>query len=281
MNWQGIPFRILRDVSEALDLNITALPSVVLKSDPDYTSLILTAGVSLLAGLIPAGIAIYTFRRNSLNLSREREEQQNFLKKEREEQQIFLREERAAQAASIEADRILQKDIAERNFNMQVLSVNRQAWINKLRDYLSEYMALAPDFLTAQYNFISQKKYYYQVAEKRNSIFSMQLNSEKINSEYEKASKSLNEAVSKINDYRIKEKLLTGNIKLMLNPSEKWYPQLMSVFGEVIIIFNSLQETEQDIYMEKIKQMNAQVDICLSVSQDLLKYEWERVKKGE
>lgn len=281
MGWQGIPFKLLSETTDALNLSVTALPNLILKSDPDYKSAILTASVSLVAGLIPAGIAVYTFRKNSINLKSERKEQQEFLMKEREEQQRFLREERSAQSASLEADRMMQKEISEKNFNMQVLSVNRQAWINNLRNLLSEYMAVAPDFLTAQFDLINSRDYFNKALANKNKINKSGLPPFETNASYEKAVERLQKSIDKLSSCRVKEKLLTGNILLMLNPTEKWYPQLESIFNEVSTIYNSLSELKSEVYIENINKMSDQVSACLKVSQDLLKYEWERVKKGE
>ncbi|HCD5239902.1 TPA: hypothetical protein NBU62_005253, partial [Klebsiella pneumoniae] len=124
MAWLGVPFKLLEGVDDSISLSVHALPNIVLKSsDSDYTSLWITALVSIIAGLIPAGIAYYTFVQNSKNIKVERLDQQDFLKKERGEQQRFLREERATQIINSEKDRKSQAEIAKINFNMQVLSV--------------------------------------------------------------------------------------------------------------------------------------------------------------
>ncbi len=281
MAWLGVPFRFLSENSDSINLAVNSLPNLVLKSDPDYTSAVITAVVSLVAGIIPAGIAMFTFYRNAKIIKDERVEQQSFLKTEREEQQRFLKEERAAHTASMEADRETQKEIAERNFNIQVLSVNRQAWINKLRDLMAEYMSAGPDFLTAQFNFINHKKYFQLVSDKKLECLNQNINSEAIDKSYSDASEKLQQSINILTEYRIKEKLLTSKIKLMLNPEEKWYPMLVDIFGRVSTIYNSFDVLDEDIYFAKIQEMNQQMEQCLNCSQELLKYEWNRVKKGE
>lgn len=281
MNWPGIPFKFLTEQTESLNLAVQALPDLVLKSDPDYTTAFITGLVSLIAGLIPAGIAIYTFSKNTKLIKQERVEQQLFLKTEREEQQQFLKEERAAQATSMEADRITQKEIAERNFNMQVLSVNRQAWINRVRELLAEYMSIAPDFLSAQFDFINCKNHYEAVCKKRSVVVNGNTDKAGRSEDYTEARERLVKSMAQLNEIRQKGKLLTSTIQLMLNPQEKWYKQLTTIFSEVTIICNSLKTLEQDIYLEKFNALNKEIDKCLVSSQDLLKYEWERVKKGE
>jgi len=281
MNWQGIPFKFLSETTDALNLTVTALPNLILKSDPDYKSALLTAGVSLIAGLIPAGIAVYTFRKNYRNLKVEREEQQEFLRKEREEQQKFLREERAAQVASLEADRVTQREIAEKNFNMQVLSANRQAWINKLRDLLSEYMAMLQGYLTAQYEFVNRKAYYEIMSDQYRNDRSPEYKGVSVKNEYLEAQLEFQKSMEHLNNMMAKEELLTSTIKLMLNREEKWYSDYICIFRDVSIICNTLNELDADLYRKSIEQMSEQIDKCLRVSQNLLKFEWDRVKKGE
>lgn len=280
MAWLGVPFKFLTDNSDSLTLAINSLPNVVLKSDPDYTSAVITGVVSLVAGIIPAGIAIFTFFRNSKIIKQERIEQQSFLKTEREEQQRFLKEERSAHTASMEADRENQREIAERDFNLQVLSVNRQAWINKLRDLISEYMAFAPNLLTVNVEYKNNKIYFQNISEKRMDLLATTIPSDFIEKVYAEASGKLEYSIRKIYDCSVKEKLLTGNIKLMLNPDEKWYGELVNIFDEVSIISSSIVDSNDASLPVKIKEMNHQMDLCLNCSQELLKYEWERVKKG-
>ena len=281
MAWLGVPFKFLTDNSESLTLAINSLPNLVLKSDPDYTSAIITGVVSLVAGIIPAGIAIFTFLRNSKIIKQERVEQQAFLKAEREEQQQFLKEERAAHAASMEADRITQELIAKRNFDMQVLSANRQAWINKLRELLAEYMAHAPDCLTMQFEFINSKIHFQSVSKKKQQIDNIGGHNEALNASFISASERLSKSIKNLNDHRVKEKLLTGQIKLMLNPEEKWYGTLSEIFFNVSMAWNSLDVLEDEVYLSKIAEVRYQIDACLDCSQELLKYEWNRVKIGE
>ncbi|MGG4731503.1 hypothetical protein [Leclercia adecarboxylata] len=266
MAWQGIPFKLLVESTGTIDLAVSALPNLVLKSDPDYTTAFITGMVSLVAGLIPAGIAVFTFIKNTKTIKDERIEQQLFLKAEREEQQKFLAEERAAQVASMEADRKNHKEIADRNFNMEVLSSNRQAWINKLRDQLSDYLSFAPSLIHAQFDFILYK----EQLEKINATGST---NDDIRKDFYNSLKVLNEC-------RLKEKYLAANIKLMLNPDEEWYGVIMMVFTEVSTIYNAYQKLDLQDYQTRVINISSQLDILLSSSQKLLKFEWERVKQG-
>lgn len=281
MAWQGVPFKFLIDNSQSLNLAIRNLPELVLKTDPDYTSAIITGVVSLVAGVIPASIAIFTFFKNSKIIKNERIEQQAFLKAEHEEQQQFLKEERAAHAASMEADRNTQELIAKRSFDMQVLSANRQAWINKLRELLAEYMSHAPDCLTMQFEFINSKVHFQSISQKKNHFDGIGVQNDALDESFFSASDRLSKSIKNLNDHRVKEGLITGHIKLMLNPREKWYGTLSEIFSNISITWNSLNALDEEVYLRKIAEMRQQIDSCLACSQELLKYEWSRVKKGE
>lgn len=281
MTWLGVPFKFLSDSTDSLNLAVRSLPDLVLKSDTDYTSAVITGIVSLVAGLIPAAIAFYTFRKNAKIIKDERIAQQIFLKTEREEQQIFLKKERDAQAESMEKDRVTQKEIAERNFNKEVLSVNRQAWINTLREQLSEYLALMPELLLAKYNYLVYLDSYSKASSKSQDRYLPPSERDKAREELLEVGPKLKESLGVFSDKREKNRLLTANIKLMLNPLEDWYPQIVAVFCFVDISFNSLDSLDQDEFRQKNVLMLDKRDELVSCAQKLLKYEWERVKKGE
>lgn len=279
MAWQGIPFKFIGENYNSLVLAVNKIPDIVLKSDPDYTTVIITGVVSLVAGIIPAGIAVYTFVKNTRIIKDERVAQQSFLKAEREEQQRFLQEERASQVSSMEKDRETQRDIAEQNFNMEVLSANRQAWINNLRDLLSEYVTLSPDLLRAQNEFIIYYSSYENIVSNTKNRFAAHDVIEE-QKQLESASVKLEVARENLNSKKEKERLLTAKIKLMLNPSESWYGEIIIIFNSVSIIYNSLNIGNKDSFFDKNIQMIDTIDNLVGLSQKLLKYEWERVKKG-
>ncbi|MEQ9871068.1 hypothetical protein ABRP77_17750 [Pectobacterium odoriferum] len=279
MDWQGIPYKMLNDTSDSINLAVTAVPKIVFDNQPDYTSPIITGIVSVVAGLIPALIAFYTFKRNSVILKSEREAQQVFLRSERAEQQEFLKAERAVHISSTEKDRETQLAIAKRNFDMQVFSVNRQEWINRLRDLLAEYMTLAPDLLTIKHSLLIRTDAFNKTLALRKAH--PDLNSNDIfRDDIDSISSELSKANANFVECRQKEKLLTSKIKLMINPSEKWYVEIRECFDEVERIYFGLKEFEGDDYIKRTAAMLETIDRLLNSSQDFLKYEWERVKKG-
>lgn len=114
MAWQGIPFPLSESVLSATILNVEKIPKVVIDSGFGWDSVI----GSFIAGLIPAFIAWYSIKKNLSALEKDRENQQK----------------------SFDKDRNAQLDIAAKNLNAQVLSGNRQQWINSLRDTTAEYL---------------------------------------------------------------------------------------------------------------------------------------------
>ncbi|MBN3057974.1 hypothetical protein [Pectobacterium brasiliense] len=279
MDWQGIPYKFLNDTADSVNLAVTALPRIVFDSQPDYTSPIITGVVSVVAGLIPALIAFYTFKRNAVILKSEREAQQIFLRAERAEQQRFLENERAVHIASTEKDRETQLVIAKRSFDMQVLSVNRQDWINRLRDLLAEYVSFSSELLVLKYNTLIHTDLLKKTVEIRTE--NIRVNKiDAFREDQVSASFDLSKAVEKFVEFRRQETLLTSKIKLMINPSEYWYGELLKVFNEINLLHIGFNELNDEDYQKRKAAMFVLLDDLLKCSQGLLKYEWERVKKG-
>ncbi|WP_406640857.1 hypothetical protein [Pectobacterium brasiliense] len=279
MDWQGVPYKFLNDTADSINLAVTSVPKIILDSQPDYTSPVITGVVSVIAGLIPALIAFYTFKRNSVILKSEREAQQGFLITERKEQQEFLKNERDLHIFSTEKDRETQLAIAKRNFDVQVFSANRQDWINRLRDLLADYMSFAPSLLTAMHNLLLRDGAFKKISVISNNHKNLN-HGDKIRVDYDYALSELSKATDVLVEYKQKEKLLTTKIKLMINPSDKWYFEIIKCFNEITMVYSGLKIVEVDDYMERSAEILKIIDRLLKSSQGLLKYEWERVKKG-
>jgi len=282
MAWQGIPFLLQQDkLQESVHVALSSIPKIVIESPPDYTNAWITAGVSLLAGAIPALIAIWTFKRNSENIKLEREKQQEFLREERSNHQEFLKSDREKQQQSFEEDRKTQIAVAKTNFNMEVLSANRQAWINTLREITAEYYveavglvdeahtcAIDVDYLRGFHDIIKNN----DNASKNNSF----------NENYEEARQDVfsSRARKQVRDDKVT--LLSAKISMMLNPNEVEYHRVKSIFNEIRSIVVRVTEAKGDnkafqIEISKtIDLMNSLVDLM----QSLLKKEWARVKSG-
>ncbi|MGM1186203.1 hypothetical protein [Serratia liquefaciens] len=280
MSWSGIPFKYFpQETVDRLSIALSEIPKIKLESPTDYSVLAITALVTLFAGLIPALIAWCTFRRNAINTRRERIQQQRFLRVERAAQQRFLIDERAKQHASMEEDRITQTKIAERDFNMQVFSVNRQAWINKLRDLISDYISLAPSLLTVMFDYNLAKNSFDKLVADRDLY--LKSNDMARYKELNVESKNkIDACIRALNDSRRNSILLTTKIKLMLNPMEDVYEQLLSSFYNVDDIFNKYNTIDADDYGDRHFKILDEMQLLIDNSQKLFKTEWEKVKKG-
>ncbi|CAI0711013.1 Uncharacterised protein [Serratia ficaria] len=280
MNWQGIPYKFIsEDTANTVNLALQSIPKIIVDTPTDYTSPFITGVVSLIAGIIPAGIAIWTFKRNATNTKMERERQEIFLTNERAEQQRFLQEERAAQIASTEKDRQTQLLIAKQNFDMQVLSLNRQQWINNLRDLLAEYLAMIPLLLDARFKYLNKHVHYNKVYEQGESD-PERYGLEFYRNELNRRTSELNESLASLDELRTQERLLNAKIKIMLNPKEKWYTDFKLQTSKVIVNYSDLNDLDINKYKEKLAVQEKCVESILILTQELLKYEWERVKKG-
>ncbi|MFJ5452966.1 hypothetical protein ACIPT4_07920 [Pectobacterium jejuense] len=277
MTWQGVPFRILdHKTSDYISIALSSIPKISIESPPDYTGPLITALAALVGGLVPSYIAWRTFRRNAENTKKERVEQQEFLKKERTAQQSFLINERDAQFRSVEKDREIQLKIAKKNFNMQVLSANRQQWINNLRDLIAEFMSLAPSLFNAQMQFILAQNM-------MNSFTSRQVRTVAFNDikkERDELSDKLGKCIDCLISFQEKERLLVAKIKMMLNPKESSYGKINIILERINTIYNGYIEHDINNYSKLYTDMISEISNLLDASQEVLKTEWERVKAG-
>lgn len=280
MSWQGVPFKLLEAGNiEQLFLKLSELPKLTIDSPTDYNQLALTVGATFLGGIIPALIAWRTFHVNAKNVKKERQEQQRFLQAERAKQQIFMMSERASQIASLKEDRELQTSIAQRTINAQVVSVNRQNWINELRSLFASFCSSGFSFYNARCDYL---------------IATIKL---------EGAGKIFNEATDKlslkdmmneiIQDHQMelarvrKEQIDLERIKytilLMLNQNEPDNSAIGDIMSDIILACLTLKVNESGEFINRggsydviIKKTNE----LLIAGQIILKKEWERVKSG-
>lgn len=123
---------------------------------------------------------------------------------------------------------------------MEVLSKNRQAWINTLRDDISKFIGEVD----------SVKKYillYHQDA----------LNEEKIVTK-----KDVILSANKMRE-------LKSKIELLINPNEEKHVRLVQLLENVIQNLQKQEDNDQNI------------NNLTALAQQILKEEWERVKKGD
>ncbi|ENT4819214.1 TPA: hypothetical protein U2Q33_000746 [Citrobacter farmeri] len=277
MAWQGIPFRVPFDTNEFISIALNSIPKIAMhvETETDYRGLWLTAGAALAGGIIPALIAGWTFWQNTKNLKKERESQQAFLVNEREKQHQFLIDERKAQSESLEADRQTQLSIAKTNFNMQVLSANRQAWINTLRNLIADFSVASTKHLSAQYNFItaekSQKNFQSSLAEMQATM--------QLSEEYKTKRENFHKAFTELEYCKEEVKLLCYKISLMLNPNEGDSESIINAMLEIQRLISNYA-LDKAGYAESLKLVTTNIDSLINSTHSCLKSEWERVKQG-
>jgi len=115
MSWQGIPFPLGNDIVNYA-LNVNKLPVIAVQTSSGVAWETIVG--AMIAAAIPAAIAWWSIKRNIETLETDRQKQQD----------------------SFDADRNAQLDIASKNLNAQVLSSNRQQWINTLREAIADYL---------------------------------------------------------------------------------------------------------------------------------------------
>lgn len=144
---------------------------------------------------------------------------------------------------------IVSLNIAKRQFNANVLSVNRQEWINTLRDQISELVAQT----------IILRREVEQYRKEPDRIFAR------------------TEGVVRC----------ALKIQLLINPKEADHVHLVNSIGKLMILVAKTAAKTADKVAEKVEDqdMDSQFrvirDEIVSKSQEILKREWERVKEGK
>ncbi|MHA3718050.1 hypothetical protein [Yersinia enterocolitica] len=258
MEWRGIPYpETVELIVTNANLAIDKIPKVYIDTG-DNTFAIVAAMVativgSLIAGSIPAAIAWRTIKKN----------------------QESVEADRVAQQASFDKDREAQLLIAIRSFNAQVLSTNRQAWINELREIITEFISSIEPYINSYQDYISASKGYEE--------FKIYYDAEKVKT---------NSLIDGIDDFRnawknarIKnqeqEKALNKMItktSLMLNPKENSYTEIISIMNEIYIIPKKAIKAENYDFTGMYTAVFKKSDDLLKQVQKCLKEEWEKVK---
>lgn len=233
MAWQGTPFDFhVNAVNETL-LNVGKLPTVLVDSGFGWDTLL----GSVVAGAIPAFIAWYTIKKNISALENDRLRQQE----------------------TFDRDRNAQLDIAAKNLNAQVLSANRQQWINSLRANLSKFISLSASAI--------QNKITWYI-----HIENIPIRNGTETQGREFLNNFFNEKHQMVG--------LATEIQLMLNPREDDSKRIIECLDKIISLMD-----DEDIVLfhldvggvkEKYEDYTKNL---IAVSQKCLKSEWDRVKK--
>ncbi|EPK3183981.1 TPA: hypothetical protein NKO55_000288 [Enterobacter asburiae] len=287
MAWQGVPFRVPFDVNEYITVALNSLPKITVESSTDYWGIALTAGAALVGGIIPAWIARRTFKENSYLLKSERKEQQGFLAEERAQQQTFLTNERIENSKHLDEDRQTQLEIAKKNFNMQVLSANRQAWINDLRSTASEFLSLMNVCMMENYDARWSEAEYDRCRQllKDNEIAVPEKKLQKFDVDYlykqlDKHESEINNLHAKLDSTRSRISFLENKINLLLNPSERLSRLIINRIAILRKLVWHVSDSDLNTKRELKKNISCMEGKLVKNMQKCLKKEWDRVKDG-
>ena len=133
--------------------------------------------------------------------------------------------------------------VARRQFNANVLSANRQRWIETLRDMVAELISLIVTAL------VVKAKWHGNWDQGRGAV----------------ADPALMEKLQRL-------VLIQSKIRLLLNPTETDHQQLDRAIDAAIKRLQS-EQTED-------AEMEADIQTITRLAQSILKREWQRVKRG-
>ncbi|HCT5888878.1 hypothetical protein OW959_19310 [Klebsiella pneumoniae] len=225
MAWQGIPYPSF--ISNTIDagLTVTKIPEIIVDTGIGWDTIFGSVLAAFIGAALPTAVAWYTIKKN---------------------------DDLAA------TDRDNQRHIAEMAFDSQVLSTNRQQWINTLRSYCSEFI------MSCEKNKRFRRLHSAERDEAR-------LN----NGMNEKANEYF--AVAVDSEHRILE--LATNIQLMLNPHEWTSKAILKCQENMIFLLeneNINMFYEDDSEVEKAYRRLKR--LYIKSTQRCLKTEWKRVK---
>lgn len=228
MIWQGVPFsNLFYPVSDTSHLTISQIPPLVINSGFAWETIIAT----LIAGAIPAFVAWKTIRNN---------------------QEL------------VEKDRAAQIDIANKNFNAQVLSSNRQSWIKELRDTCSDFMATVDKM--AELRGVMQVNY----------DWALEIRNGKETSTHS-PSDALAENLKEFGNLNGNMLFCIRKTQLLLNPKESQYHNINNL---MLSIQNEIELKEAGVFNIDLPPIRKLLNELTKYTQEVLKDEWERVKQG-
>lgn len=239
MAWQGIPFPSF--VSSTLDagLTVTKIPELIVNTGFGWDNVAGSVTAAFIGAALPTAIAWYTIKKNDDNAAVDRQNQQ----------------------IDLEAARKTQLQMSQLAFNAQVLSANRQQWINNLRDNCAEFIKSAEKHKNLRRFYTAEKKGigWGKGTEQQAVIyFDGFLDA----------------------GYRMSE--IATKIELMLNPTEMTSRAILYCLRSI----NEMFENEViDMFFVEGSEVKIQYDKLtksfVKVTQRCLKNEWKRVKSGK
>ena len=282
MSWQGIPFKLLEAGNvDQLFFKLASLPKLTIDAPTDYNQLWLTVGATFLGGIIPALIAWRTFHVNAKNVKKERDEQQRFLKSERAKQQLFMMGERASQFASLKEEREVQKTLTQKTINAQVISANRQKWIDDFRRNIAEFCSLAFTHYDARTDYLIHERSMTKAAERYEKSGYSEALKERNTEAGDKFTVCLERSRTSRNDLdRMKFIIL-----LSLNHDEKETHEIKDLIQLIFKIIGELSINDETGFLDNVPYVYSglcsKTEDLMNVVRVVLKREWEKVKLCE
>ncbi|MBT1814097.1 hypothetical protein KKZ88_16445 [Enterobacter roggenkampii] len=227
MAWSGVPhpFSSVHYLDYGF-LNVTKIPTIVVDTGFAWDSVL----GAFIAGLIPAYIAWYTIKKNI----------------------SAMKEDRVHQQDSFDKDRNAQLEIATKNIKAQVISANRQQWINNLRESTAEYISAVHSLRKSR----TIARHCLALSKKDGSDF-LTVHRDAIN--------------SMTNDSRVVENL-KYKILLLVNPAEPEAIEINRILQEISANTGSFRERPNK---KKLYELSKEL---VAITQVYLKKEWIRVK---
>ena len=227
MAWSGVPhpFTSINYLDYGF-LSVTKIPKIVVDSGFAWDSVL----GAFIAGLIPAYIAWYTIKKNI----------------------AAMKEDRVRQQESFDKDRDSQLEIATKNIKAQVISANRQQWINNLRESTAEYLSAIHSLRKSR----TIARHCLSLSKKDGSDFFI-AHRDAINTMTE--------------DARIVENL-KYKILLLVNPAEPEAIEINRILQEVSENTGSFDKSPNKKMLYKLS------NDLVAITQVYLKNEWVRVK---
>lgn len=136
MAWQGIPFPSFFSSTLDAGLTVTKIPELIVNTGFGWDNVAGSVTAAFIGAALPTAIAWYTIKKNDDNAAVDRQHQQ----------------------ADLEAARKTQLQMSQLAFNAQVLSANRQQWINHLRDNCAEFIKYAEKNKNLRRFYAAEKK---------------------------------------------------------------------------------------------------------------------------
>lgn len=227
MAWPGIPHPFFSSNYQDYGfLSLTRIPKIVVDSGFAWDSVL----GAFIAGLIPAYIAWYTIKKNI----------------------SAMKEDRAHQQDSFDKDRNAQLEIATKNIKAQVISANRQQWINNLRESTADYLSAVHSLRKSR----TIARHCVALSKKDGTDFLL-VHRDAIN--------------GMTNDARVVENL-KYKILLLINPAEPEAIEINRILQEISFNTGSFKEKPNKIKLYALSKE------LIAITQIYLKNEWVRVK---